>query len=78
MIMNETKLLDLSHIHFRSTVFPTEDDLVLWNSLSKKEQMTLIERGEEDAFKSGTAPKVTQEEILARARTVKTCIKSAL
>lgn len=66
--MSGTKLIDLTTIHFSSTVFPTEDDLAVWNNLSDEEQMAIIERDEESAYQSGIAPHKTKEEILARVR----------
>jgi len=53
---------------FSSRVFPTADDMAVWNSLSAAEQRALIERDEEAGFLSGTAEPETLEDRLARVR----------
>lgn len=66
--MSQKKNIDVSHVRFNSTVFPTDEDMKLWNSLSPEEQRAVIERDEEAAFQSGIAKKETLEERLARVR----------
>lgn len=66
--MTEKNTLDVSHVRFSSTVFPSADDMKLWNSLSPAEQRAVIERDEEAGFQSDIAKKETLEDRLARVR----------
>lgn len=66
--MSTTKTLDVSHIRFTSTVFPTEADMKLWDSLSPEEQRAVVQRDLDEAEASGVAPHETVEELLARVR----------
>jgi hypothetical protein len=60
---------DISHIRFTSTVFPSAEDIVLWDSLSAEEKRAVIARELHEAEASGLAPKQTMAEIIAEART---------
>ena len=55
-------------VEFTSTVFPTEADMKLWNSLSADQQRAHIVAAEEAGFKSGTAPTESMEDRLERVR----------
>lgn len=68
MLMSDTKTIDISHIQFHSAVFPTDEDMALWNSLSAAEQFAIIERSEEAGFQSGKAQTECLKERLARVR----------
>ncbi len=66
--MNDTSKTDISKIAFSSRVFPTADDMALWESLSAAEQRAIVERDEEAGFRSGAADPETLEDRLARVR----------
>lgn len=66
--MSETKTIDMSHIHFSSTVFPTAEDMRLWDSLSPEEQRAVVRRDLDRAEASGVAPAETMAEVMVRAR----------
>jgi hypothetical protein len=63
------KQIDISRIRFSSTVFPSADDIALWDSLSAGEQRAVIARELAEAEAGGLAPKQTMAEIIAEART---------
>jgi len=67
-VMDETETIDVSHIEFTSTVYPTEEDMKLWYSLSAAEQRAVIYRDVEAALKSGIAEKQSMAEIITEAR----------
>ena len=66
--MSETKTIDVSHVTFASTAFPTPEDKALWESLTPAECLAIIERDEEAGFKSGVAGHASLQEILAEVR----------
>ena len=66
--MSDAKTVDISHVSFSSTVFPTDEDMKLWDSLSADEQRAVIERDLDQAEASGIAHAVSLEEIIERVR----------
>jgi hypothetical protein len=64
--MADTKAVDISGIKFTSTVFPTDEDMKLWNSLTREEQIAVVNRELEEGIQSGIAEPTTPQEILAR------------
>ena len=66
--MNETKMIDISHIRFTSTVFPTDEDMKLWDSLSAEEQRAVVRRDLDEAEASGKAEPETIEQVIERVR----------
>ncbi len=66
--MSDPKTTDAPDIQFSSTVFPTEEDMALWESLSTDEQRAIVARDEEAGFRSGAAPEESLSERLARVR----------
>jgi len=66
--MSEPKTINAPDVKFSSTVFPTEEDAALWESLSPEEQRAIIARDEEVGFRSGIAPKESLTARLARVR----------
>ena len=66
--MNETKTIDISNVKFASTVFPTEEDMRLWDSLSAEQQRAVVRRDLDEAEASGTAEAETMEQIIERVR----------
>jgi hypothetical protein len=69
--MNNTKTININNIKLSSTVFPTAEDMALWQSLSEEERLAIIERDEQEAYQSGIAPHVSKDELIARVRTEK-------
>lgn len=67
--MTEAKTTDVSHIHFTSTAFPTDEDMKLWNGLSGEQQRAVVRRDLEEAEASGIAEPESAEEIIQRVRT---------
>ncbi len=65
--MQETKT-DISKVQFTSTVFPTDEDMELWNSLSPEEQRAVIERDLDEAEASGIAVSESMEQMMQRVR----------
>jgi hypothetical protein len=66
-IMPETKI-DISNVQFSSTVFPTDEDMKLWHSLSPEEQRAVIRRELDEGEASGTAAPESMEEMMQRVR----------
>ena len=66
--MNETKMIDISHIRFTSTVFPTDEDMKLWDSLSAEERRAVVRRDLDEAEASGIAEPETIEQVIERVR----------
>ena len=66
--MGDTKGVDLLDINFTSTVFPTDDDMRLWDSLSADEQRAVIVRDLEAAEASGRSEPESVEDRLKRVR----------
>ncbi len=67
--MKDTKTVDVSHIKFTSTAFPTDEDMKLWHDLTPEQREAVIIEAEEKGFRSGIAPDESVEERLARVRT---------
>ncbi len=66
--MKDTKTVDVSHIKFTSTAFPTDEDMKLWRGLTPEQREAVIIEAEEKGFRSGIAPDEPAEERLARVR----------
>lgn len=66
--MSATKTVEISHIRFSSTVFPTAEDKALWESLTAEQQLAVLRRDEQAGFDSGVADHASMAEILAEAR----------
>jgi len=67
--MTDTKTHStLEKIAFSSTVFPSAEDMALWNRLSDAEKRAVIARDEDAGVRSGVAPKESVEERLSRVR----------
>ena len=63
--MSSSDAIDISQIRFASTVFPTDDDMKLWNSLSAEEQRAVIMRKVESGLNGAPAAKSSKLEIMA-------------
>jgi hypothetical protein len=66
--MSDTKTSDISEIKFTSTVFPTDEDRKLWESLGPEQRLAVIRHDEQAAFESGIAERASMAEIIAEAR----------
>ena len=66
--MGATKTVDVSHIRFTSTVFPTEADIELWESLSPEEQRAVVARDLDEAEAGGIAKPESIDQVIARVR----------
>lgn len=53
---------------FESTVYPTTNDIKLWESLSPELQRAIITRELEEAEESGVAEDVSMDDLMARVR----------
>ncbi len=62
--MSQTDTIDVSKINFSSTVFPTDEDMALWHSLSSGEQHAVIMRDVEQGLKGSAALKASKTEIM--------------
>ena len=65
--MQETKE-DISNVQFSSTVFPTEEDMERWHSLSPEEQCAVILRELDEGEASGIAAPESMEQMIQRVR----------
>ena len=65
--MQDTKI-DISNIQFSSTVFPTDEDMKLWHSLSPEEQHAVIRRELDEGEASGIAAPESMEKMMRRVR----------
>ena len=65
--MPETKI-DISNVQFSSTVFPTDEDMKLWHSLSPEEQRAVIRRELDEGEASGTAAPESMKQMMQRVR----------
>ncbi len=68
--MNETKTktVDISQIKFSSTVFPTPEDMKLWESLTDEQRKAIEIRDEEDGYKSGVAEHKSMSQLIAEVK----------
>ena len=48
--MSDTETIDLSHVKFPSTVFPTNEDMKLWESLTFEQRKAVEVRDEEEGY----------------------------
>ncbi len=62
------KYPDISHIRFSSTVFPSKEDMKLWDSLTLEEKKAVELRDVKEGEASGLAEPCTKEEIIAEAK----------
>ena len=63
--MSEIETIDVSHIRFSSAVFPTDEDMALWHSLSPEEQRAVILRDIEEGLEGPPAQLASKDEIMA-------------
>ena len=63
--MGQIDAIDVSNIKFTSTVFPTDEDMQLWKSLSPAEQQAVIMADVEQGLKGPPASIASKAEIMA-------------
>lgn len=66
--MSEAKTVDISGIRFSSTVFPTPEDMELWESLTYEQRKAIEVRDEEEGYRSGVAEPRSMSELIAEAK----------
>jgi len=66
--MSDIETIDISHVKFSSTVFPSKDDMKLWDSLSLEQKKAVEIRDEEEGYQSGLAEPCTMADIIAEAK----------
>jgi hypothetical protein len=59
---------DISHVKFSSTVFPTDEDMKLWNSLSLEQKKAVERRDVQEGIDSGLAEPCSAADILAEVK----------
>ena len=66
--MSEVKTVDISGVKFTSTVFPTREDIELWESLTDEQRKAVEVRDEEEGYKSGVAEPRSMSQLIAEAK----------
>jgi|GEM_PF-1949823 len=66
--MDTVKTVDITDIVFSSSVFPTREDMALWEKLTDEQRQALIAQSELSAFESGIADTSSLQELLGEAR----------
>ena len=66
--MTEIKTVDISGIKFTSTVFPAQEDMELWESLTYEQRKAVEIRDVKEGYASGLAEPCTMAEIIAEAK----------
>jgi len=64
----KTKTIDISQIKFSSTVFPTPEDMKLWECLTDEQRKAIEIRDEEEGFKSGVAEHKSMSQLISEAK----------
>ena len=62
-----TEKIDISHIQFTSTAFPTAEDQALWHSLSAAEKRAVILRDVEEGLYGDVADNASREALIKKA-----------
>ena len=66
--MSDVEAVDISGIKFSSTVFPTPEDMKLWESLTPEQRKAVEIRDEEEGYQSGLAEPCSMQELIAEAK----------
>ena len=66
--MEYIETVDISDIKFTSTVFPTLDDMALWEGLSPEQKKAVKLREVKEGQASGLAAPCTMADIIAEAK----------
>ena len=70
-VMSDLKTVDISKVNFTSTVFPTDADMKLWESLTPEQRKAVEVRDEEEGYNSGIAEQRSIQELIAEAKAEK-------
>ena len=66
--MSDIETVDISKIQFTSTVFPTPEDMKLWESLTPEQRKTVELRDVKEGYASGLAKPCTMADVIAEAQ----------
>ncbi len=66
--MSDIETIDISGITFSSTVFPSKEDIKLWESLTLEQRKAVELRDVEEGRASGLAEPCTMADIIAEAK----------
>ena len=66
--MSDTETIDISWVKFTSTVFPTDEDMKLWERLTPEQRKAVERRDVEEGLASGLAEPCTMADIIAEAK----------
>jgi len=67
--MSDSNTVDISGIKFSSTVFPTSEDMKLWESLTHEQRKAVEMRDVEEGYSSGLAEPCTMADVISEAQT---------
>ena len=63
--MADIDTIDVSQVKFSSTVFPTDEDMKLWHSLSPEQQREVIKNDIKQGLDGAPAKKSGKDEVMA-------------
>ena len=66
--MSNIKTVNISEIKFTSTVFPTPEDMALWESLTHEQRKAVELRDVKEGYSSGLAEPCTMADVIAEAQ----------
>lgn len=66
--MSKIETVDISKIKFSSTVFPTPEDMAVWESLTPEQRKAVEMREIQEGKASGLAEPCTMADIIAEAK----------
>jgi hypothetical protein len=66
--MSDTETIDISGVKFSSTVFPTKDDMKIWESLTLEQRKAVEARDVKEGSASGLTEPCTMADIIAEAK----------
>ena len=66
--MNDINTVDISEVKFTSTVFPTPEDMAVWERLTPEQRKAVEVRDEEEGYHSGVADPCSMDELIAEAK----------
>ncbi len=66
--MSDIETVDISGIKFTSTVFPTPEDMELWESLTYEQRKAVEIRDVKEGYASGLAEPCTIADVIAEAK----------
>jgi hypothetical protein len=66
--MSDIETVDISGVKMTSTVFPTKEDMKLWESLTFEQRKAVEMRDVEEGRNSGLTEPCTMSDIIAEAK----------